>query len=409
MKKGSINHFFKRSGQNLLKGNKCIQWFLLAFTIFILLLSPLASADVILHAFNWPYKLIKDRADEIANLGYKEVLVAPPLKSEGNEWWGRYQPQDYRIIDNPLGNREDFKAMIDVLRGRGVVVYADIVFNHMANEAWKRKDLNYPGSEVLQKYKDNRNYYERQKIFGDLNNNLFSKNDFHLPRKCISNYNDVGDVQYNRLCSGQGDPGLPDLYANNWVIEQQKTYLQGLKAMGVKGFRVDAAKHMKIEHINNVFTKEIMSGMHVFGEIITQGGAGNAEYDNFLQPYLQFTRHGAYDFPLFSTIRKAFKSDGSLSSLADPLGYGLALENNRANTFVITHDIPNSEGFRYQIMHIQDEHLAYAYILGRDGGVPMVYSDHNESGDQRWLDAYKRSDIKDSGSTMRSREAGCRY
>jgi hypothetical protein len=27
------------------------------------------------------------------------VLVAPPLKSEGSAWWARYQPQDYRVID----------------------------------------------------------------------------------------------------------------------------------------------------------------------------------------------------------------------------------------------------------------------------------------------------------------------
>jgi len=45
----------------------------------------------------------------------------------------------------------------------------------------------------------------------------------------------------------------------------------------------------------------------------------------------------------------------------------------------------------------QDEHLAYAYLFGRDGGVPLVYSDHNESSASedrdRWLDAYKRPDI----------------
>ncbi len=41
-----------------------------------------------------------------------------------------------------------------------------------------------------------------------------------------------------------------------------------------------------------------------------------------------------------------------------------------------------------------DETLAYAYIFGRDGGKPMVYSDNNESGDNRWVNAYNRNDIK---------------
>ncbi|WP_276607858.1 acyl-CoA dehydrogenase family protein, partial [Vogesella mureinivorans] len=49
---------------------------------------------------------MKCRAAEIQSLGYRAVLVAPPLKSEGPAWWARYQPQDYRTIDHPLGNRE---------------------------------------------------------------------------------------------------------------------------------------------------------------------------------------------------------------------------------------------------------------------------------------------------------------
>ena len=36
------------------------------------------------------------------------------------------------------------------MQTRGIAVYADVVLNHMANESWKRSDLNYPGSELLQ-------------------------------------------------------------------------------------------------------------------------------------------------------------------------------------------------------------------------------------------------------------------
>ncbi|MEQ9728846.1 hypothetical protein ABRP29_24765, partial [Pseudomonas sp. WHRI 8822A] len=41
-----------------------------------------------------------------------------------------------------------------------------------------------------------------------------------------------------------------------------------------------------------------------------------------------------------------------------------------------------------------DETLAYAYLLGRNGGVPMVYTDNNESGDNRWVNAYLRDDLR---------------
>lgn len=352
-----------------------------------------AQADVILHAFNWKYSDVTARAAAIQAAGYRIVLVAPAHKSAGTEWWSRYQPQDYRVINHSLGDKTSFQAMINALSSRGIRVYADVVLNHKANESWKRSDLNYPGSEVLATYASNSSYWNNQRLFGNLANNYLSGSDFG-PNACINNYSDVWQVQNWRLCGGSGDTGLPDLVANSWVISQQQQYLQALKTMGVKGFRIDAAKHMPNSHMNAVLTPTIKSGMHVFGEIITGGGAGELEHDRFLAPYLAGTDHGAYDFPLFATIRNAFGFNGSLSSLVDPQAVGQALPGSRAVTFTITHDIPNNAGFRGQIMDRTDETLAYAYIMGRNGGVPMVYSDNNESGDNRWVNAYDRADIK---------------
>lgn len=139
------------------------------------------------------------------------------------------------------------------MQARGIAVYADVVLNHMANESWKRSDLNYPGSELLQSYAANPGYFERQKLFGDLGQNLLASQDFH-PEGCISDWNDPGNVQYWRLCGGAGDKGLPDLDPNNWVVSQQQAYLKALKGMGIKGFRVDAVKHMSDYQINAVFT-----------------------------------------------------------------------------------------------------------------------------------------------------------
>ena len=54
-------------------------------------------------------------ANQIAEAGYKKVLVAPAMKSSGTQWWARYQPQDLRTIDSPLGNKQDLAAMIAAL------------------------------------------------------------------------------------------------------------------------------------------------------------------------------------------------------------------------------------------------------------------------------------------------------
>ncbi|AZU11941.1 alpha-amylase [Xanthomonas phaseoli pv. phaseoli] len=366
---------------------------LLLTALVLLLTTANAQADVILHAFNWPYATVEARAKQIADAGYRKVLVAPAYRSEGSAWWARYQPQDIRLIDNPLGDTAAFKKMVQALANNGVETYADIVFNHMANEAATRSDLNYPGSAVLSQYAANPGRYDALRLFGTLQSNFLSASDFG-PAQCISNYNDAYQVRNYRICGGGSDPGLPDLIGNDWVVQQQRAYLQALKSIGVTGFRVDAAKHMTFDHLNRVFDAGIGSGVYVFGEVITGGGTGNGDYDQFLAPYLQSTPHAAYDFPLFNAVRNAFAIGASMQQLVDPAASGQALPGNRAVTFAVTHDIPNNAGFRYAILDPVDETLAYAYLIGRNGGMPMIYTDNNESGDNRWVNAYLRDDLR---------------
>ncbi|WP_435274734.1 alpha-amylase family glycosyl hydrolase [Psychrobium sp. nBUS_13] len=170
--------------------------------------SNTASADTILHAFNWEYDEVAEKAQEIADLGYKKVLVSPAYKSTGDQWWARYQPQDIRVIDNPLGDTNDFKAMVTALKSKGVETYADIVFNHMANEASQRSDLNYPGAAVLAEYAAAPTLSENIKLFGDITDNFLAAHDFQAPG-CITDYTNVHQVQTLRLCGGNGDRGYP--------------------------------------------------------------------------------------------------------------------------------------------------------------------------------------------------------
>ncbi|PFG57918.1 alpha-amylase [Vibrio sp. ES.051] len=339
-----------------------------------------AGANVILHAFDWKYAEIAQRAQEIHELGYGSVLVSPSMKSaQDDRWWQRYQPQDYRIIENALGDTNDFIHMVRELERVGVLVYVDVVFNHMANEAHLRQDLKYPRQEVLEEYQQNTAKYQSLKLFGDLSEPLFEQEDF-VKAFGIRDWKDKWQVQNGRITGGPADPGLPTLRVCEHVVEQQRAYLLALKAIGVKGFRIDAAKHMTLEHLKRVWSEDITQDVHIFGEIITDGGATKEEYRLFLEPYLQETRLGAYDFPLFSTIFKAFSKKGSFKSLIDPYCFGHALSPGRAITFVVTHDIPNNDVFLELVMEEENEWLAYAYILGRDGGVPLIYTDHDTSG-----------------------------
>ncbi len=81
-----------------------------------------ASAEAILHAFNWKYSDVTAKAEQIAQAGYKKVLISPAMKSRGDQWWARYQPLDFRVIDSPIGNKQDLQAMIDTLNRHQVAV-----------------------------------------------------------------------------------------------------------------------------------------------------------------------------------------------------------------------------------------------------------------------------------------------
>ncbi|MDJ0650587.1 MAG: alpha-amylase family glycosyl hydrolase [Xenococcaceae cyanobacterium MO_188.B19] len=348
--------------------------------------------DVIFHAFNWQYRELIDAVENIRNAGYGAILIPPPLYSnpDNDQWWQRYQPKDYRVLFSHLGGKPELLELIEKCHGTNpkLRVYADLVINHMANEA--RSDrLNFPGEAELQKYREQPELYEKNRLYGDLSQGLFSAFDFNQGGN-ISDWSNRYEVQFQDLS------GLPDLKDSPWVLLQQRKMIIALAEMGFDGFRIDAIKHLTERMIDNFADQDEIADKYLFGEVLT---GSDRDEDIFIDPFLRETWISAYDFPLFQTIREAFSFGGSLRRLARPESEGNALPWYRAVTFVVNHDVPYNEGFRSWLLDRQDEHLAYTYILGKDGGVPLIFSDHNESVGQhpedrdRWTNILKRPDL----------------
>ncbi len=377
-----------------------------------------AQAEAILHAFGWSYQDIARQAAAIANAGYKAVLVSAPLKSAkhpGCAWYLRYQPQDWRLIDNCDGNKQSLIQAIRALQAKGVRTYADLVVNQMANE--RQNATTFPGDAALNDYARHRSYWRQQILYGDADGDgrldngilpndhhpdgLFGPQDFH-PEGCIRNDSDRESVQRDRICGAAPDRGLPDLNDTDprqtWVNQQRRHYVQALYNLGIRGFRIDAAKHMPLSAIRSFLPESISRKAHIFAEIITWGGATDQQYQLYLEPYLRAlpAEFGAYDFPLLHALKRAFAPDGRLSDLAFAHATGNALENRRAVTVAVTHDIPYNNSFRSLILDAKDEELAYAYILGRDGGSPLVFDDGTPqpSDGGRWAKVWNRPLMK---------------
>ncbi len=349
--------------------------------------------DVIFHAFNWNYQDLIGQVQRISDLGYGAILIPPSLYSDvkGDQWWQRYQPKDYRVLLSYLGGKKDLQQLIDLCHQMNppLKVYADLVLNHMANE--NREDhYNFPGKAELENYKNNPELFEENRLYGDLSEGLFSIDDFNRYGNIID-WSNRNEVQYQDLS------GLPDLKDTPWVLSQQRKMFDALVTMGFDGFRIDAIKHITERMIDNLADNTEISNKFLFGEVLT---GSDRDEDIFLAPFLRETWISAYDFPLFTTIRDAFSFRGSLKNLSRPEDDNDELPWNRAVTFVVNHDIPYNEGFRSWLLDRQSEHLAYAYILGKDGGVPLIFCDNDESVGQhpedkgRWASILDRSDLK---------------
>jgi glycosidase len=92
--------------------------------------SPVKT-HTIFHAFNWRLGSVVHRLGHMREMGYDAVQISPVQKSKGDEWWARYQPISFSSIEG-LGSKEDLTDLCVRAKTSGIMVVADLVFNHMA-------------------------------------------------------------------------------------------------------------------------------------------------------------------------------------------------------------------------------------------------------------------------------------
>ncbi|MFB8792113.1 MAG: alpha-amylase family glycosyl hydrolase [Potamolinea sp.] len=290
------------------------------------------ETGVIYQAFNLPFQEVKAKLPELQKQGFTYIQVSPPQKSNpAFDWWARYQPLDYTVIESPLGSEKELKKLIDSAHKHKLKIIIDVVLNHMANYGDYAKTLKYP---------------------------RFSPQDFH-PKNCID-YNNRFSVTHGWL-----NCDLPDLNtASTYVRNEAKNYLKKLLLLGADGFRLDAAKHMEPEDFREVL-KVVPSDKFVYGEVIGQNIEESKEYIGIF---------AVTDFHLLSTMIEAFKFGGDLRLLSDPARLGKALPGEKAITFVQNHDIAKNQ-IGYKFPTYEDTMLANAFLLSRQEGFPFVYLD----------------------------------
>ncbi|CAB3373081.1 Hypothetical predicted protein [Cloeon dipterum] len=320
---------------------------------------------VMVHLFEWTWTDIAAECENfLAPKGFGGVQISPPTENAASSprpWWERYQPISYNFVTRS-GDEAALADMVQRCNAVGVRVYADVVFNHMTG--YGAFNVGTGGSTA-----EPDKYLYPAVPYGP--------NDFNA--ECtITNYQDPGNVRNCQLGSLR-DLNQSTDYVRGKIIDM----LNRLIALGIAGFRVDAAKHMWPGDLEIIFgSLNDLNTEHGFAagtrpfiamEVIDLGGEAVGNKD-----YLHLGR--ITEFKLSAEIGKAFRGKTQLKWLSNwGEGWGF-MASDSALAFVDNHDNQRGHGAGgADILTHKDSKLykmATAFNLAHPYGASRVMSSY---------------------------------
>lgn len=201
----------------------------------------------ILNLFDCPVREIKKWLPIIRDQGFNYIQISPMQKNKVDNtdgWWLLYQPLGFEI-GNKIGTERELYELCNEASKYGIGIIADVVINHVANKC---------DEEPLEPHL----YVDRD---------LLENEGCFKPKIQIDNWDDRGQV--TNLCMG-----LPGLNPNSFIV--QKKIIEMLNRyikLGVKGFRLDAAKSIALPIEGCSFFENVLGSLDeylplVYGEVL---------------------------------------------------------------------------------------------------------------------------------------------
>jgi alpha-amylase len=316
------------------------------------------EAGVIVHLFEWTWPDIAQECERVLGpQGYQAVQISPPqehviVPELGFPWWQRYQPVSYQL-ESRSGDRAQLADMVQRCRAVGVEVYADAVINHMAAVD------SAPGSAGTP--------FRRYHYPG-----LYSPADFNRCQQPISDYQNAENVTQCELV------GLPDLNtALPEVQAQLADYLVDLASLGIAGFRIDAAKHIRSEELATILQQvrdRLDADPFIYQEVIDPGTEAIKKHDYYEAGHV-------IDFEYGRLVGEAFLNVGDRTPADLPMALSTAdlVPSHQSVVFIDNHDKQRGHGGGGDYVTYQDgalHTLAMVFMLAYPYGQPRIMSSY---------------------------------
>lgn len=326
---------------------------------------------VILHAFNWSYKTIKENLPAIAAAGYSTIQTSPVQQPKdystsrdvAGQWWKLYQPVSLSVAKNSwLGTKDDLKDLCAEAEKYGVKIICDIVSNHMGSES--EDTPNVVSSQVKTYAPD---IYDNASAF--FRNNKITVSD-----------SSVENVVQGHLNS------CPDLNTNSTVVQNKViSLLKECIDCGVDGFRFDAAKHIETpddgdfasdywknitESAGSYYKAKTGDNLYIYGEILNNCGSGRS-YSSYTK-YINVTDNKTGDSVLANVVK------GKASTAASS-SYKSGVAASDAVLWAESHDTYEGESGSGGISNtskVSDENItkAWAIIAARKDATSLYFA-----------------------------------
>ena len=313
--------------------------------------SIIGSDQVFVHLFEWRWPDIAAECEDfLGPNAYAAVQISPPQEHiKGPQWWTRYQPVSYKL-ESRSGTRNEFIDMVRRCKAAGVEIYADAVINHMADVAI---GTGIAGSE----YSEYR--YPVPFDFDDFHHCGRNGND------SITDYQDLWEVQNCKLGA------LPDIATGKPAVQRKiAAYLNDMLGVGVAGLRIDAAKHIDHNEVNEILSL-LDSTPFVFQEVIDRG-------DEPINAMNYLPNGSVTEFKYSIEVVNAF-INGRLDSLSDLGSQAGFLPAAEAVVFTDNHDTQRGHQGDDGVLNYKDDRLydlANVFMLAWPYGYPKVMSSY---------------------------------